>query len=180
MKRILLIVLSSTMCLFAYSANAPKVNNHGFAIETPTKSEVITDQVVTNSKNTTKENFSISKQKNLKKKEIRQKEKKTTTETSIQQKSKKEYISETKTIKPVKKEIKKEQSKVLDNKGLIVLLLCLFAGVLGIHRFYVGKIGTGILMLLTFGGFGIWILIDLILIVCGEFTDKAGSKIKLD
>jgi TM2 domain-containing membrane protein YozV len=39
-----------------------------------------------------------------------------------------------------------------------------FCEICGIHRFYVGKIGTGILMILTFGGFGIWVLVDLIMI----------------
>lgn len=64
-------------------------------------------------------------------------------------------------------------------KGFVpTLLLCLFVGFLGVHRFYVGKIGTGILMLLTFGGFGIWSLIDLILIACGSFKDKKGLLIK--
>ena len=58
------------------------------------------------------------------------------------------------------------------------LLLCLFLGGLGVHRFYVGKIGTGILMLLTLGGLGIWALIDLIMIAVGSFTDKNGLPIK--
>ncbi len=64
-------------------------------------------------------------------------------------------------------------------KGFVpTLLLCLFLGGLGVHRFYVGKIGTGILMLLTLGGLGIWALIDLVMIVVGSFTDKEGLPIK--
>lgn len=60
---------------------------------------------------------------------------------------------------------------------LVALLLCFFFGWLGIHRFYVGKIGTGVLELLTIGGFGIWACVDFILIILGEFTDKEGRTI---
>lgn len=60
---------------------------------------------------------------------------------------------------------------------LVALLLCIFLGPLGLHRFYVGKIGTGVLMLLTLGGFGIWVIVDLILIVTGNFTDRDGYRI---
>lgn len=58
------------------------------------------------------------------------------------------------------------------------LLLCFFLGSLGIHRFYVGKVGTGILMLLTCGGLGIWTLIDFVMIAVGAFRDKEGKLIK--
>lgn len=60
---------------------------------------------------------------------------------------------------------------------LAALLLCWFFGILGVHRFYVGKIGTGILQLVTFGGFVIWTLIDLILIIAGVFKDKQGRAV---
>jgi hypothetical protein len=55
------------------------------------------------------------------------------------------------------------------------LLLCLIFGLFGIHRFYVGKIFTGILMLLSIGCFGIWTIIDLILINLGIFKDRKGD-----
>ncbi len=60
---------------------------------------------------------------------------------------------------------------------VVALLLCFFLGVLGVHRFYVGKIGTGILQLITFGGLGIWVLIDFILILVGKFNDKQGQPL---
>ena len=65
-----------------------------------------------------------------------------------------------------------------EKEWLITLLLSLFLGSLGVHRFYVGKIGTGILQLLTVGGCGIWTLIDIIMIITGKFTDKDGYEIK--
>ena len=58
------------------------------------------------------------------------------------------------------------------------LLLAILLGGLGVHRFYAGKIGTGIVMLLTFGGLGIWTLIDIIMIAVGNFKDSSGLPIK--
>ena len=63
-------------------------------------------------------------------------------------------------------------------KKITAFLLCLFLGGLGIHRFYVGKTGTGILWLFTGGFFGIGWLVDLILIIVGSFRDKAGYPLK--
>ncbi|KAA5607016.1 TM2 domain-containing protein [Roseospira marina] len=57
-------------------------------------------------------------------------------------------------------------------------LLCFFFGSFGFHRFYVGKIGTGILMLVTLGALGIWTLIDLIMIIVGSFKDRDGLPLK--
>ncbi len=51
------------------------------------------------------------------------------------------------------------------------MLLCLFVGIWGVHRFYVGKVGTGIAMIFTLGGFGIWVLVDFIMICTGSFRD---------
>ncbi|MCA2217973.1 TM2 domain-containing protein [Wangella sp. NEAU-J3] len=61
---------------------------------------------------------------------------------------------------------------------VVAALLCFFLGVIGVHRFYVGKVGTGILQIVTLGGFfGIWPLIDLIMILVGKFTDKQGQAL---
>jgi len=69
-------------------------------------------------------------------------------------------------------------SEVSERKRIIAFILCLIGGTLGLHRFYVGKIGTGIIMLLTLGGLWIWVIIDLVMILAGYFTDKEGKKLK--
>ncbi|WP_353958957.1 TM2 domain-containing protein [Marivivens donghaensis] len=56
-------------------------------------------------------------------------------------------------------------------------LVCFFIGALGIHRFMVGKPGTGILMILTLGGLGIWTLIDFVMILLGKFRDGDGNLV---
>ena len=68
-------------------------------------------------------------------------------------------------------------SEISPKSRLVAVLLCFFLGVFGAHRFYVGKIGTGILMLVTVGGLGIWALIDLIFVVVGSFRDKEGRLV---
>ena len=64
-----------------------------------------------------------------------------------------------------------------EKRILPAAILCFFLGFLGVHRFYVGKIGTGILQLVTFGGLGIWAFVDFIMIVIGSFRDADGKKL---
>lgn len=72
-----------------------------------------------------------------------------------------------------------ESTAQLSDKGFVpTALLCFFLGMFGVHRFYVGKVGTGVLMLITLGGLGIWALIDLVMIIVGNFKDKNGRYIK--
>lgn len=60
---------------------------------------------------------------------------------------------------------------------VVTLLLCIFLGGLGAHRFYTGYIGIGILQILTAGGCGIWWLIDLISILTGSYKDAEGNPL---
>lgn len=68
--------------------------------------------------------------------------------------------------------------KASPKKRLVALLLCFFLGTLGVHRFYVGKVGTGILWLVTLGLLGIGTLVDLIMIIVGSFKDKEGRVLE--
>lgn len=61
---------------------------------------------------------------------------------------------------------------------LVTLLICLFLGWFGIHRFYTGHIAIGFVQLLTFGGFFLWWLIDLLMILTGAYRDKNGIPLR--
>ncbi|MDO5754502.1 Ltp family lipoprotein [Arthrobacter sp.] len=60
---------------------------------------------------------------------------------------------------------------------IVTWLLSWFLGGLGIDRFYLGKVGSGVAKLLTFGGLGIWVIIDIILVLAGAQRDKAGRRL---
>lgn len=64
-----------------------------------------------------------------------------------------------------------------EKSWMVAFLLCFFLGVYGIHRFYLGKTGTGIAMLLTGGGCGIWTLVDFFTMLFGTVTDKDGKVV---
>ena len=68
-------------------------------------------------------------------------------------------------------------ANVSDKSRTVSLVLGLMLGVVGAHRFYVGKFGTGLLMLGTAGGLGIWYLIDNIMIASGGFRDAEGHRV---
>ena len=112
----------------------------------------------------------------------------------IKKESKAKEVKESKNVVPqvVKKTAKKLASKLQkeqvsnvkspDKKAettggksqLIALILCIVGGALGIHRFYLGYYGIGVIQLLTAGGLGIWALIDLIRIITGDLKPKDG------
>lgn len=61
---------------------------------------------------------------------------------------------------------------------VVTLLLCLFLGCFGAHRFYTGHIAFGLIQLFTVGGCGIWALVDLILILTNNYTDNYGRPLR--
>ena len=67
--------------------------------------------------------------------------------------------------------------RVSEKSRLITLLLAIFLGVFGVHRFYAGRIASGILYLCTEGLFGIGVVVDIIIIAVGSFYDGNGYPI---
>ena len=61
---------------------------------------------------------------------------------------------------------------------ITAILLCFFLGGLGIHRFYLGYTQIGVIQLLTFGGFLIWVIIDFIRLITGSLEDSEGNVLE--
>ena len=78
-----------------------------------------------------------------------------------------------------RKQAKKQKMSTITSPKLrlTTFLLAYFLGILGIHRFYVGKIRTGVLWMFTLGFLGIGSTIDAIYALCGEFKDAEGRSI---
>ncbi len=75
------------------------------------------------------------------------------------------------------KKILEKRNDASEKSRLVALLFAWFLGVFGIHRFYVGKVGSGIIWIITLGLFGVGTLVDLILIAMGKFKDKEGKPL---
>ena len=71
-----------------------------------------------------------------------------------------------------------EIKKTSRHSFIVTLLLCIFLGWLGVHRFYAGRMITGLFMFCTLGFFGIGTLFDFFIIIAGLFRDGDGLRIK--
>ena len=69
-------------------------------------------------------------------------------------------------------------TRVGQKDWLVALLLSILVGTLGVDRFYLGYVGLGVLKLLTLGGFGIWTLVDIILIATNKLPDAQGNPLR--
>src|SRR5712692_9875567 len=59
----------------------------------------------------------------------------------------------------------------------VALGLAIVGGMFGLHRFYTGRVQSGVLMCLTLGGCGIWYLYDVVVLAAGDFTDGEGRRV---
>jgi TM2 domain-containing membrane protein YozV len=67
---------------------------------------------------------------------------------------------------------------VSERSRSVALILGLLGGVFGLHRYYAGRTESGVWMLLTLGGMGMWWLYDMVMVVAGEFRDREGLPLR--
>ncbi len=77
--------------------------------------------------------------------------------------------------KKIRKQLNKSSPSYSGKSQVVALLLALFLGLAGVHRFYLGYPAAGILQLLTLGGCGVWTLIDLVMIATGDLQPRYGT-----
>lgn len=75
-------------------------------------------------------------------------------------------------------QLMEKDPSISDKDWLVTLLLCIFLGYLGIHRFYTNNIAIGVLQLCTGGGCGVWWIIDAIMLITGNYKDGEGRYVK--
>jgi|SRR6267143_999684 len=68
--------------------------------------------------------------------------------------------------------------EVSERSRAVALILQILGGPLGLHRFYVGRWQTGILMAVTLGGMGLWWVFDLVILLAGEFRDADDRRLR--
>ena len=74
--------------------------------------------------------------------------------------------------------VARASQETTSNRSFIATwLFAWFLGFIGVDRFYLGKVGTGILKLITIGGFGIWWLVDLVLVLTNSQKDKDERRV---
>lgn len=88
-----------------------------------------------------------------------------------------EHTDQTQLIQPTPSALHKESTTVSNKHFLVAFFFSFFWGTFGVDRFYLGKVWTGLLKLLTFGGFGLWTIIDLILIMSDSLHDKHNRQL---
>lgn len=74
--------------------------------------------------------------------------------------------------------MQEKEIKISKRSRLVAFLLCYIFGLVGAHRFYVGKTYTAILYIFTFGLFGIGLIVDLLMIILGKFKTPKGYYLK--
>ena len=89
------------------------------------------------------------------------------------------------TIKNIRDSLPQDRRETFDvqlmgreKSATVALILSLVIGTLGVDRFYVGSILLGVLKLITFGGLGIWYIVDLVLVITGSMTDSQGLPLR--
>ena len=84
-------------------------------------------------------------------------------------------VSNYESLEPLEPE---QPAGVSERSRALALALAVVGGVFGLHRFYTGRVASGVWMCITFGGLGIWYLYDVVVIAAGEFRDGDGRRVK--